>query len=56
MEFHRLGIVGGDSMGRSIAHQAASNGIDVVVAEVAAGHVARAQGELAASLEYCDPL
>ena len=33
MEFHKLGIIGGCSMGKSIAHKVASSGIDVVVLE-----------------------
>ncbi len=51
MEFRRLGIVGGGSMGKSIAHKVASKGIDVVLLEVSDEHVARASAELATSLE-----
>ena len=51
MEFRKLGIVGGGSMGKSIAHKVASNGIDVVVLEVSPDHVLRAQAELAESLD-----
>ena len=51
MEFRKLGIVGGGSMGKSIAHKVASNGIAVVVLEVSPEHVQRAQGELGESLD-----
>ncbi len=52
MEFRKLGIVGGGSMGKSIAHKVASNGIDVVVLEVSVEHVKRAREELAESLDH----
>ena len=51
MEFRKLGIIGGGSMGKSIAHKVASNGIDVVVLEVSAERVERARAELAESLD-----
>ena len=51
MEFRKLGIVGGGSMGKSIAHKVASNGIAVVVLEVSPEHVQRAQAELGESLD-----
>jgi 3-hydroxybutyryl-CoA dehydrogenase len=52
VEFRKLGIVGGGSMGKSIAHKVASNGIEVVVLEISPEHVKRAQAELAASLDH----
>jgi 3-hydroxybutyryl-CoA dehydrogenase len=51
VEFHKLGIVGGGSMGKSIAHKVASNGIDVVVLEQSPEHVQRAREELGESLD-----
>ena len=51
VEFHKLGIVGGGSMGKSIAHKVASSGIDVVVLELSAEHVQRAQAGLGESLD-----
>ena len=52
MEFRKLGIVGGGSMGKSIAHKVASNGIEVVVLEISPEHVKRAKAELVESLDH----
>lgn len=52
MEIRKLGIVGGGSMGRSIAEKVASNGIDVTVVEVSEAKALRAREELAAGLEH----
>lgn len=51
MEFRKLGIVGGGSMGKSIAHKVASSGIEVVVLEISPEHVQRAKAELSESLD-----
>ncbi|MBI5711690.1 MAG: NAD(P)-binding domain-containing protein [Candidatus Eisenbacteria bacterium] len=52
MEIRKLGIVGGGSMGKSIAEKVASNGIDVTVVEVSEAKALRAREELAAGLEH----
>ena len=52
MEIRKLGIVGGGSMGRSIAEKVASNGIDVTVVEVSEEKALQAREELAAGLEH----
>ncbi len=51
MEFRRLGIVGGGTMGRSIAEKVASNGIDVVVHEVSEEAAESSREHLVASLD-----
>lgn len=52
MEIRKLGIVGGGSMGKSIAEKVASNGIDVTVVEVSEQKALRAREELVAGLEH----
>jgi 3-hydroxybutyryl-CoA dehydrogenase len=51
MEFHKLGIVGGGLMGKSIAEKVAASGIDVVVLEVSAERAKQARSELASTLD-----
>lgn len=51
MEFHRIGIVGGGFMGRSLAHKVASSGIDVKVLEVSQERVDQSKKELTANLD-----
>lgn len=51
MDIRTLGIVGGGQMGKSIAEKVASNGIDVIVAEVSEDTAAAAQEELVANLD-----
>jgi 3-hydroxybutyryl-CoA dehydrogenase len=51
VEFRKLGIVGGGTMGKSIAEKAASVGIDVVVVEVSQDKADRAREELVAALD-----
>ena len=51
MEFRKLGIVGGGTMGKSLAEKAASVGIDVVVVEVSQDKADRARQELVAALD-----
>ena len=51
MDIRKLGIVGGGQMGKSIAEKVASNGIDVIVAEISEETAAAAQEELVASLD-----
>ncbi len=51
MEFRKIGIVGGGSMGRSIAEKLASSGIEVSVLEVSAEQAAAARLSLEASLD-----
>ncbi len=51
MEFRRVGIVGGGSMGRSIAEKLASSGIEVQVLEVSDQAAAASRVELEATLE-----
>lgn len=51
MEFRKLGIVGGGTMGRSLAEKVASNGIDVVLVEITHEKAAQARAELTASLD-----
>lgn len=51
MEFRKLGIVGGGTMGKCLAEKAASVGIDVVVVEVSQDKADRAREELVAALD-----
>lgn len=51
VEFRKIGIVGGGSMGRSIAEKLASSGIDVQVLEVSAEQAAASRVALEASLD-----
>ncbi len=51
MEFRKLGIVGGGTMGKCLAEKAASVGIDVVVVEVSPEKAERAREELVAALD-----
>jgi 3-hydroxybutyryl-CoA dehydrogenase len=51
MDIRTLGIVGGGQMGKSIAEKVASNGIDVIVAEISEDTAAAAQEELVANLD-----
>ena len=51
MEFRKLGIVGGGTMGKSIAEKVASNGIDVIVVEVTQAKADRAREELVGTLD-----
>ena len=51
MEFRKLGIVGGGTMGKSIAEKVASNGIDVIVVEVSQAMADRAREELVRTLD-----
>jgi 3-hydroxybutyryl-CoA dehydrogenase len=51
VEFRKLGIVGGGTMGKSLAEKVASNGIDVVLLEVSPEKAAQARDELTASLD-----
>ena len=51
MEFRKLGIVGGGTMGKSIAEKVASNGIDVIVVEVSQTKADQAREELVATLD-----
>jgi 3-hydroxybutyryl-CoA dehydrogenase len=51
VEFRKLGIVGGGTMGKSIAEKVASNGIDVILVEVSQEKADRAREELVATLD-----
>jgi 3-hydroxybutyryl-CoA dehydrogenase len=51
VEFRKLGIVGGGTMGKCLAEKAASVGIDVVVVEVSPEKAERAREELVAALD-----
>ena len=51
MEFRKVGIVGGGSMGRSIAEKLASSGIDVEVLEVSAEQAAASRTAFEAALD-----
>ncbi len=51
MEFRKLGIVGGGTMGKCLAEKAASVGIDVVVVEVSQDKADRAREELVVALD-----
>jgi len=51
VEFRKLGIVGGGTMGKSIAEKVASNGIDVIVVEVSQAKADQAREELVATLD-----
>ena len=51
MEFRKLGIVGGGTMGKCLAEKVASVGIDVVVVEVSQDKADRAREELVAALD-----
>ena len=51
MEFRKIGIVGGGSMGRSIAEKLASSGIEVAVLELSAEQAAASRAALEASLD-----
>lgn len=51
MEFRKLGIVGGGTMGKCLAEKAASVGIDVVVVEVSPEKAEQAREELVAALD-----
>lgn len=51
MEFRKIGIVGGGSMGRSIAEKLASSGIEVAVLELSAEQAAASRVALEASLD-----
>jgi 3-hydroxybutyryl-CoA dehydrogenase len=51
VEFRKLGIVGGGTMGKCLAEKAASSGIDVVVVEVSPEKAERAREQLVATLD-----
>ena len=51
MEFRKLGIVGGGTMGKSLAEKVASNGIDVILVEVSQERADQARQELVATLD-----
>jgi 3-hydroxybutyryl-CoA dehydrogenase len=51
VEFRKLGIVGGGTMGKCLAEKAASVGIDVVVVEVSQDKADRAREELVVALD-----
>jgi 3-hydroxybutyryl-CoA dehydrogenase len=51
MELRTLGIVGGGSMGKSIAEKVASRGIRVIILERSAERAAEARAELVANLD-----
>jgi 3-hydroxybutyryl-CoA dehydrogenase len=51
VEFRKLGIVGGGTMGKCLAEKAASVGIDVVVVEVSPEKADQAREELVAALD-----
>ena len=51
VEFRKLGIVGGGTMGKSIAEKVASNGIDVIVVEISQEKADRAREALADTLD-----
>ena len=51
MEFRKLGIVGGGTMGKSLAEKVASNGIDVILVEVSQEKADQARQELVATLD-----
>jgi 3-hydroxybutyryl-CoA dehydrogenase len=51
VEFRRIGIVGGGSLGRSLAQKVASCGIDVDVLEVSGESVERSREELVTNLD-----
>jgi 3-hydroxybutyryl-CoA dehydrogenase len=51
VEFRKLGIVGGGTMGKCLAEKAASVGIDVVVVELSQDKADRAREELVAALD-----
>ncbi len=51
MEFRKLGIVGGGTMGKSLAEKVASNGINVVLVEISPEKAEQARAELTASLD-----
>jgi 3-hydroxybutyryl-CoA dehydrogenase len=52
VEFRKLGIVGGGTMGKSIAEKVASNGIDVIVVEISPERAEQAREELIATLDH----
>ena len=51
MEFRKLGIVGGGTMGKSLAEKVASNGIDVILVEISQEKAEQAREELVATLD-----
>jgi len=51
VEFRKLGIVGGGTMGKSLAEKVASNGIDVILVEVSQERADQARQELVATLD-----
>jgi 3-hydroxybutyryl-CoA dehydrogenase len=51
VEFRKLGIVGGGTMGKSLAEKVASNGIDVILVEVSQEKADQAREELVATLD-----
>jgi 3-hydroxybutyryl-CoA dehydrogenase len=51
VEFRKLGIVGGGTMGKSLAEKVATNGIDVIVVEVSQEKADQARAELVATLD-----
>src|SRR5690242_18268446 len=51
MEFHKVGIVGGGPMGRSIAEKLASSGIEVALLEVSDEQAAASRAALEATLD-----
>jgi len=51
VEFRKLGIVGGGTMGKSLAEKVASNGIDVILVEVSQEKADQAREDLVATLD-----
>jgi len=51
VEFRKLGIVGGGTMGKSLAEKVAANGIDVVVVEISPQKADQAHQELVGTLD-----